>query len=300
MDRIIKYDGNISLTVIIIFLNGQLAKDLLHSGGDVSEPYLVVSVKGEHNGSVIVYEGDGLLVRIVGYGVAIGLGGLVLGQIQTSGQLSANLSLVSILYNILEDDIGNFEVLIYLYPAVNGLFCLFVGGGLHIVFLAAFELLKAFYSKLYILGGTLYGNLYRSGRGPLGAEISLGGQFDCPVNVFTVNSGSAGVAIIDAGSAAAVLDNIGDYFDLSLAAVSLFNCAIPTPVGVASHCKGGSHGENHDQSQSDCENLLHFFKSLSNILCFASDGGFPPGEAPFTAPFRLARLYVTTNCYVRQ
>ena len=65
-------------------------------------------------------------------------------------------------------------------------------------------------------------------------------------------------------------------------------------------CKGGSHGENHDQSQSDCgKSFFHFFKSLQLFLCFASDGGFP-GRTRFCAPFRLARLYVTTNCYGRR
>lgn len=86
-------------------------------------------------------------------------------------------------------------------------------------------------------------------------------------------------------AASSIGANILVYKNLSGAAVIGIGGASPIPLRIAlESCKGGSHGENHDQSQSDCENLLHFFKSLSIILCFASDGGFPPGEARFARP----------------
>ena len=59
---------------------------------------------------------------------------------------------------------------------------------------------------------------------------------------------------------------IGDNFYGTLAAVVNVSGAGPSEIaGAIVQSKGGSHGENHDQSQSDCENLLHFFKSLSKI-----------------------------------
>ena len=120
---------------------------------------------------------------------------------------------------------------------------------------------------------------------PFLISLGLNGELDGKVNVLGVDSGGA-VVLLPYIVAAAVVDlNKRNNLYLTLAAVSSSSSSRPVEgAGYASGCKGGSHGENHDQSQSDCENLLHFFKSLSIILCFASDGGFPPGEARFARP----------------
>ena len=115
---------------------------------------------------------------------------------------------------------------------------------------------------------------------PLGVDILVEGDLYAIVErTAYYDRGTGGLFI--------PVDGVVGYelYDLSLGNAALCGVASPLVLAAGSHeSKGGSHGENHDQSQSDCENLLHFFKSLSIILCFASDGGFPPGEARFARP----------------
>ncbi|MBQ4611346.1 MAG: hypothetical protein IJB30_06375 [Clostridia bacterium] len=95
---------------------------------------------------------------------------------------------------------------------------------------------------------------------PRSVGICINGQLDSNVEVLACYCASAVAYNELVAVALGVYVYVGYDFYLGGAAVVIVLQATPSiGAGVASRkSKGGSHGENHDQSQSDCKNLFHF------------------------------------------